>query len=211
MESGEGSTAGTSACSRARHTLAGSEWKAVTALLGLVSLLALPSLGCSFNDRLAEKQQAIEDQWTLVERLLQERDDAVAMLLRETGALVPHHHRLFESLAESRARLALGDTRGAKIEAANAQTMALNLLVSALLEPGYEAARGDTLAALMAELSSIEGRLSMERSRYNEGVRQFEIWQRRFPASTVGRLIDFPDYPLFESSAVGEETPSRMR
>ncbi|HMI30382.1 MAG TPA: LemA family protein, partial [Candidatus Limnocylindrales bacterium] len=61
---------------------------------------------------------------------------------------------------------------------------------------------------LQDELAGTENRLAVERMRYNEVVRAYNIRVRQFPANLVASAFNFEQHPLFEAPATAHAVPN---
>ena len=60
----------------------------------------------------------------------------------------------------------------------------------------------------MDELASTENKLSTERMRYNDRVRDYNTLRHQFPANMTGKMFGFKDtYPYFEVPAEAKVVP----
>src|SRR6187549_374772 len=97
----------------------------VTAVLLTAAVL---SSGCSYN-RFVSQEEAIKTQWSQVENQLQRRNDLIPNLVEATKGFAQQERDVFQSIADSRAKLAGATTPEQKIAAANEQSSALSRLL----------------------------------------------------------------------------------
>jgi LemA protein len=64
--------------------------------------------------------------------------------------------------------------------------------------------------ALQSQLEGTENRITVERQRFNEAVRDYNLRVRVFPASIIAGLRGFKEKPFFES-APGSETVPKVK
>ena len=65
----------------------------------------------------------------------------------------------------------------------------------------------DTVQTLMAQLEGTENRISVERIRYNDTVRSYNVMIKRVPANILANLFDFDERIYFEVAAGAEQSP----
>ena len=58
-----------------------------------------------------------------------------------------------------------------------------------------------------AQLEGTENRISVERQKYNEAVKEYNVYVRRFPSNIVASMFDFESKPMFEAQAGAEVAP----
>src|SRR5436190_20619761 len=97
--------------------------------LAVLSLLALPAGGCSYNT-FASQEVAIKAQWAQVENQLQRRNDLIPNLVETTKGFAQHEEGVYKDIADARSRLLAAKSPEETIAAANQQTSALGRLLS---------------------------------------------------------------------------------
>jgi LemA protein len=171
-----------------------------------ISGVAVASSGCSYN-RFVGQEEAIKTQWAQVENQLQRRNDLIPNLVESTKGFAQQERDVFQSIADSRAKLAGAQTTEQKIAAANEQTSALSRLL--VVVENYPTLKSDaTFARLMDELAGTENRIAVERMRYNEKVQEYNTSRRQFPANITASIFGFKgDYPLFQAPESAKTAP----
>lgn len=172
----------------------------------LVAGAAVASSGCSYN-RFVSQEEAIKTQWSQVENQLQRRNDLIPNLVESTKGFAQQERDVFQSIADSRAKLAGAQTTEQKIAAANDQSSALSRLL--VVVENYPTLKSDaTFARLMDELAGTENRIAVERMRYNEKVQEYNTSRRQFPANITAAIFGFKgDYPLFQAPESAKAAP----
>jgi LemA protein len=167
---------------------------------------AMASTGCSYN-RFVSQEEAIKTQWAQVENQLQRRNDLIPNLVEATKGFAQQERDVFQSIADSRAKLAGATTPEQRIAAANEQSSALARLL--VIVENYPVLKSDaTFARLMDELAGTENRIAVERMRYNEAVQAYNTSRRSFPANITAGIFGFKgDYPLFTAPPEAKVAP----
>jgi LemA protein len=175
----------------------------------LVSVLPLLVAGCGYNtiQSLDEQAQAAKQN---VEVQLQRRADLIPNLVNTVKGYAAHESKIFTEVAEARSRL-INATRGtsspSEIDAANDQlTGALGRLLA--ISEAYPQLKADQqFTRLQDELSGTENRVAVSRNDYNETVRQYNTYIRRFPTSLTARATGAKEREYFRASAASQEVP----
>jgi LemA protein len=171
----------------------------------LIVLMAGLAAGCSYN-RFTNSEEAIKAAWSEVDNQLQRRNDLIPNLVETVKGYASHEKEVFQSLAESRARLSGAQTPEQRIEAANAQSSALARLL-AIVE-NYPQLKADAqFARLMDELSGTENRIAVARMRYNERAQEYNSLRRRFPSNVTAKVFGFKEYPYFQAPPEAKVAP----
>ena len=175
----------------------------------LVSVLPLLAAGCGYNtiQTLDEQAQAAKQN---VEVQLQRRADLIPNLVNTVKGYAAHETKIFTEVAEARSRL-INATRGgsspSEIDAANDQlTGALGRLLA--ISEAYPQLKADQqFTRLQDELSGTENRVAVSRNDYNETVRQYNTYIRRFPTSLTAKVTGAKEREYFRASAASQEVP----
>jgi LemA protein len=182
--------------------------KSLKRMLVVVALVgaAVATSGCSYN-RFVSQEEAIKAQWAQVENQLQRRNDLIPNLVETTKGFAQQEKDVFQSIADSRAKLAGATTPDQKMAAANEQTSALARLL--VVVENYPVLKSDaTFARLMDELAGTENRIAVERMRYNESVQAYNTARRSFPANITAGIFGFgDDYKLFAAPESAKIAP----
>jgi LemA protein len=171
----------------------------------LLTLVALPLSGCSYN-RFVSQEEGIKAQWAQVENQLQRRNDLIPNLVETVKGYAAHEEGVFKDIADSRSRLLAAKSPEETMAAANQQTGALGRLL-AISENYPQLKANEQFNRLMDELSGTENRIAVERMRYNQLVQQYNTSRRQFPANITAKLFGFKEYPFFEAPPEAKQVP----
>ncbi len=182
--------------------------KSLKRMLVVVALAsaAVATSGCSYN-MFVSQEEAIKTQWAQVENQLQRRNDLIPNLVETTKGFAQQEKAVFQSIADSRAKLAGATTPDQKMAAANEQSSALARLL--VVVENYPVLKSDaTFARLMDELAGTENRIAVERMRYNEQIQAYNTARRSFPANITAGIFGFKDdYKLFAAPESAKVAP----
>jgi LemA protein len=183
-------------------------WIVVGLVLGGLLLAVLFVAGyvrSTYNDMVSQQEQ-IKTAWAQVENQLQRRYDLIPNLVETVKGYAKQETTIFTAIADARARIGSAQTVGQKIEAQNELSSALARLL--VVVENYPVLRSsENFLRLQDELAGTENRLSVERMRYNDTVRAYNIRVRQFPANLVASAFNFEQHPLFEAPAAAKQAP----
>ena len=182
--------------------------KLLPILLGLgaiVVVLAISLVG--FYNQLVAKDQAIEGQWAQVETQYQRRFDLIPNLVASVEGIMEQEQEVFGQLAEARTKYAGAATVDEKAEAATQVESALARLL-VIVENYPELRSSENVMALMDELAGTENRISVERGRFNDLVRDYNTTIKKFPARLIAGMFGFNERAFFEAAEGAETAPS---
>ncbi len=160
--------------------------------LAIVAGLAL-IIGMSFAsvyNGIVAKHETITEKWAQVENQLQRRNDLIPNLVNTVKGYAQHEKTLFEDITNARSQWAKASNPDDKIKAAASMDSALSRLL--LVVENYPTLKADqTFLKLMDELSGTENRIAVERMRYNESVKEYNISVRTFPGNFIAGMFNY--------------------
>lgn len=174
----------------------------------IIVLLALYFIG-RYN-RIVVLDEQIKERWAQVENVLQRRADLIPNLVNTVKGYAAHEKEIFENVAAARSKLAGAiqkkDVGG--VIAANAElTGALSRLL-AIVENYPQLKANENFLELQRELAGTENRIAVERRRYNEAIRQYNSYIRRFPNNIIASAFGFQQNDkYFKAEESKKQTP----
>jgi LemA protein len=175
----------------------------------VVMLVPVLATGCGYNtiQTLDEEAAAAKNQ---IEVQLQRRADLVPNLVATVKGYAEQEQTIFTNVARARAGLAGAVQSGdpSRMAAANDQLSgALGRLIA--LAEAYPQLKSDqNFIRLQDELAGTENRIAVARGDYNEAVRQYNAYIRRFPQTVTARVIDAEPREYFEAAPAAREAPT---
>ena len=169
-----------------------------------IGLAALSLSACSYQ-KFAEQEQAIKEEWAQVRSELQRRNDLIPSLIETVRSHAPDQESVYQTAADSHARLVAARTALETINAGNQQSVALERLM-AIVENYPELKANDSFKRSMDELAAAQNSIAVERMRYNARVQQYNISRRQFLGMLTAELF-FHDYPFFEVPPPPRDAP----
>ena len=171
-----------------------------------VALLALMSLVGTRN-QLVTADENISTAWAQVENVLQRRSDLIPNLVETVKGYAKQEQQIFTAVAEARAKLAGAGSIPGKIEANRQLDSALSRLL-VVVERYPDLKSNANFQSLQDELAGTENRIAVERMRFNEAVRNYNVLVRRFPGNMAASLFGFEKKDIyFEAEAGARQTP----
>jgi LemA protein len=176
--------------------------------IGLVIVLILIIGGVFWGNynSLVTKSQAIDGQWAQVETQYQRRFDLIPNLVNSVKGIMTQEKVIFEQIAEARTKYGVAQTTDQKAAASGEVEVALGRLL-VVMENYPQLRSTETVTQLMDELAGTENRISVERRRYNELVRDYNTAIKRFPTNFLASLFGFEAREYFESVSGADQVP----
>ena len=159
------------------------------------------------NNQLVALQEGCTAAWAQVETVLQRRFDLIPNLVNTVKGYAAHEKSVLEDVTRLRSQWAAASTPEAKTEAATQLEGAIGrLLLVAEQYPDLKASAN--FRDLQYELAGTENRISVERQRYNDALRQYNTKVRQFPGSLVASFRGFkPNAAYFEAAPAAKDVP----
>jgi LemA protein len=177
----------------------------VVGILALIILIPFLYLKGTYNG-LVTMDEGVKAAWAQVENQLQRRYDLIPNYVETVKGYAAHEKEVFLKVTEARSKVAGAGTIGDKIQANNALSSALSrLLVVVERYPDLKA--NTNFIRLQDELAGTENRIAVERRRYNETVKAYNIKVRRFPTNIVAGMFGFEKAAFFEVPEERQEAP----
>jgi LemA protein len=113
---------------------------------------------------------------------------------------------IFTAIADARTKYSGAKTPDEKAAAAGQVESALSrLLVISENYPNLKSS--DTVQALMSQLEGTETRINVQRMRYNDVVKSYNLKVMRFPSSIIASMFGFQNREYFEAEKGSEKAP----
>lgn len=169
-------------------------------------LVVLGIFFASVYNSLISQSQNVDNQWAQVETQYQRRFDLIPNLVRATEAVLKQEQKVFGDLAKARAQYAGAQTAEQKAQAASQVESALGRLL-VIVENYPQLRSNETVQSLMDELSGTENRISVERKRYNDVVRDYNVYVSRFPTNIAASMFGYRARTYFQAADNAERAP----
>lgn len=174
--------------------------------VGIAAIIIISAFISTYNS-VVSKHETITAKWAQVDNQLQRRNDLIPNLVNTVKGYAAHEKGVFEAVTNARSQWAKAGSIEDKVKAAGALDSALSrLLFVAENYPNLKA--NDTFLKLMDELSGTENRIAVERMRYNEAVRDYNVTVRMFPGNIIAGFYGYkPASEYFKSEEGAKRVP----
>jgi len=178
-------------------------------IIGLIAVVLLVGIGfAGIYNAIVTKHETISAKWAQVENQLQRRNDLIPNLVNTVKGYAAHEKTVLEDVTNARSQWARASTMDEKVKAAaNTDSALARLMVVVENYPNLKA--DQTFLRLMDELSGTENRVAVERMRYNDSVRDFNVTVRRFPGNIAARMMGYkPAAEYFKAEEGAAKVPN---
>lgn len=179
------------------------------AIIGIVIVVILLSIFLSIKgtyNSLVRLDEGIKGAWAQVENQLQRRYDLIPNYVETVKGYARHEKEVFLRVTEARAKVGGATSVKEKIGANNQLSSALSRLLF-VVERYPDLKANQNFIRLQDELAGTENRISVERRRYNEAVKTYNVKIRSFPTNILAGMFDFTMAEFFKVAEIAKEVP----
>jgi LemA protein len=157
-------------------------------------------------NRMVTMDEGVKASWAQVENQFQRRMDLIPNYVETVKGYAKHEREVFIEVTNARSKVAGAVNPAQKIEGNNQLTAALGRLLL-VVERYPDLKANQNFIRLQDELAGTENRIAVERMRYNEAVRGYNVYIRRVPSNIVAAIFGFTRAPLFEAPEEAKKPP----
>ena len=164
---------------------------------------------------LVDANAEVEKKWADVESVYQRRADLIPNLVATVKGYAEHEESTLQAVTDARTRVtsitidpatATPEQMEAWMAAQDEVSGALGRLL-AVAESYPDLKANQNFLQLQAQLEGTENRISVERQKYNEAVKEYNVMVRRFPNNIIASMFGFDAKSMFEAQAGAEVAP----
>lgn len=176
-------------------------------ILAVIVMLVLWFFG-TYN-KLISLSGSVDNSWANVQTSYQRRFDLIPNLVNTVKGYASHEEKLFTEITELRSRWQDSVSK----KDVNSQLSTINSFESSLsrlmvvVENYPQLKASENFLSLQDELAGTENRVSVERQRYNEAVKNYNIAIKKIPTSIVASMFGFSERSYFEAKPGAENAP----
>lgn len=186
------------------------KWIVVVVIIAVLAVgIIFVAMYYGIYNNLVSLEVSVDEKWAQVEQELQRRYDLIPRVVNASKLYINYEGSILQNVTELRSQWAAAMNSG-DLDAINDATGQLDSAVTNLvvtIEAYPELKASQVVEDLIIELEGTENRISTERMRYNEAVRDYNTVRRSFPANlwAVGWGFEGRDY--FEAKVGAQEPP----
>ncbi len=179
-----------------------------------VLVLAVQLTGCGYNTMISMEEE-VNSQWAQVENVYQRRADLIPNLVNTVKGYADFEQETLTQVIEARAKATSTNINAENLtpekisqfqEAQSGLSSALSRLM-VVVERYPDLKANQNFRDLQAQLEGTENRISVERRKFNETVRNYNTYIRKFPQNFVAGWFDFETKGYFEADEGAEKAP----
>ncbi len=175
------------------------------AVIAVILLVFYSSIKGTYNS-FVTLDEGVKASWAQVENQLQRRYDLIPNLVETVKGFARQEKEVFIGVTEARAKVGGAKNIPDKIAANNQLTGALSrLLVTVERYPDIKS--NQNFIRLQDELAGTENRIAVERRRYNETVKTYNVKIRTFPSNIMAGIFGFTKAEFFDVPESAKAVP----
>lgn len=164
----------------------------------------------STYNRLVALNSSVDEKWAQVEQELQRRYDLIPNIVSAAKAYMTYEGSILQNVTALRSQwmnaLQSGDMDAINDATAQMESGIANLMITFEAYPDLDSS--EVIQSLMITLEGTENRISTERMRFNEAVRDYNTAIQSFPANLWALGWGFPVKSYFQAQIGATEVPS---
>ena len=184
----------------------------IIVVLGIIGY----SLTAGVNNTAVELEEDVKASWANVESAYQRRTDLIPNLVNTVKGAADFEQETLTGVIEARAKATAVNINADNLDNESLQRFqqAQSGLSSALSKLMVSVERYPQLTAtqnfsnLQSQLEGTENRINVQRNRFNEKVRAYNTYIRKFPNNIFAGMFGFEKMTPFEAQAGAENAPT---
>ncbi|OYU96802.1 MAG: LemA family protein [Bacteroidetes bacterium B1(2017)] len=179
------------------------------------ALLLLVFNGCGSYNNMVSKQETVSSSWAQVENVYQRRSDLIPNLVNTVKGVANFEQKTLTDVINARASATqvkvdaskLSPDQIQKFQASQGElSQALGrLMVVAEQYPQLRAT--ENFKELQSQLEGTENRIAVERGKFNDVVKDYNSYIRKFPQVLYAGMFGFDKKGYFEAVAGADKAP----
>lgn len=187
-------------------------------ILGVIVLLIVLMIFNVVNkyNGLVTLEEGVESAWSQVENVYQRRADLIPNLVATVKGYASHEKKTLQGVIEARSKASSVQIDPSKLndpaalqkfqQAQGGLTQALSKLM-VVVERYPDLKANQNFLALQSQLEGSENRISVERRRFNEAAKYFNIRIRKFPDVILANSFGFEKKAYFKAQEAADKAP----
>lgn len=186
-------------------------------IVGVLGAGILFLMGIRMYNSMVELDELVNEKWSQVQNVYQRRMDLIPNLVSTVKGYAAHEKETFLAVTEARAKVggminignkALEDPAlFQKFQAAQSSLSSALQRLMVVVEKYPDLKANQNFLALQSQLEGTENRIAVERKRFNEAARDYNIYIRKFPRAFLAGIFGFNKKNYFEADQEAQKVP----
>ncbi len=171
----------------------------------LVGFWTVSTIIGTYNN-LVTLDQDVDATWSQVENQFQRRADLIPNLVQTVKAYAEKEEAIFTQIADARSRIGSAQSRVQREQAESEMSGFLSRLL--MITENYPQLKSNqNFLSLQAQLEGTENRISTERQRYIQAIKQYNLAVKIFPGRLIAGFLGYESREFYEASPEAQTVP----
>ena len=189
----------------------------VVVAIVIIIAISIYSWGVRSYNNMVTMDESVKEKWSQVENVYQRRMDLIPNLVATVKGYAAHEKETFQAVTEARAKLGgmvnIGEevlNDPAMFEKYQAAQSSLSGALQRLMvvQENYPQLKADqNFLALQDQLEGTENRITVERKRFNETAKMYNVYIKQFPRAFLANMFGFSEKPYFKAAEGSDVAP----
>jgi len=190
--------------------------KGLLVILALIVIVAI--WGISTRNHLVTQEEGVKEKWSQVENVYQRRMDLIPNLVNTVKGYASHEKDTLEGVIQARSQAtqisgdalknAINDPQAfQKFQESQAGLSSALSKLMVVVERYPDLKANQNFLELQNQLEGTENRIAVERKRFNEAAKDFNVSVRKFPTSLIASFSGFKEKAYFEADQGAAKAP----
>lgn len=185
--------------------------------IGVIVLLIIiiwNLFGGTYN-KMIEKRETVKEKWSQVENVYQRRADLIPNLVNTVKGYADHEKETLQGVIEARSKATSVNIDAGNLDPESMQKFqqaqqGLSGALSRLMmvsERYPDLKANQSFQQLQSQLEGTENRISVERRKFNQAVKDYNTYIKKFPQNIIANMYGFESKEHFKSEKGAEKAP----
>ncbi len=160
----------------------------------------------TIRNNIIAKDVKVDEGWAQVQNVYQRRLDLIPNLAEAAKAYLKHEKEILKAVAAARSGIQSAQNP-AELENATNEINSLIRDIKVTVEDTPELKASETIRDLMNQLEGSENRITVERQRFNESVRDYNVYIKSWPNYIIAGRMGFEAKEFFTAEEGAQSAP----
>lgn len=178
----------------------------IAVLVILILIAVFFGVYINIRNNMVAKDVKVDESWAQVQNVYQRRLDLIPNIAEAAKAYLKLEKDIFEAIAAARSGIQSAQTPS-ELEGAASEVNSIIRDIKVVVEDTPELKASETIRDLMNQLEGTENRITVERQRFNESVRDYNVYIKSWPNSIIAGRMGFEEKEFFAAEEGAESAP----
>ena len=190
--------------------------KSLVSVLSIIAIIVVVALWISgvYNSMVAQDEN-VKTAWSQVDNQYQRRLDLIPNLVSTVKGYAAHESETLENVISARSKATqttidptnLNEATLSQFQQAQGELSSALSRLMVVVEKYPDLKANQNFLELQAQLEGTENRIAVERMRFNDAVKAYNTYIRKFPNNLFSGMFDFMPKAYFSAEAGAQSAP----